>query len=114
MQFTGTFLYYSRAVTGTMLTTLSTITSKQLLPTECTINKCEQLLDYAKTQTKPILTYQSSDMVLAIHRDTYYLSKPRAHSRVVGHHLFLAKLISTQQCCGPEYIPTHKISCVIG
>jgi hypothetical protein len=43
------------------------------------------LLDYAVTQPDAILTYEKSDMILAIHSDASYLSKAEARSRVHGH-----------------------------
>ena len=33
-----------------------------------------------------VLTYQKSDMVLAVHSDTSYLTEPQARSRAGGHH----------------------------
>jgi hypothetical protein len=42
------------------------------------------------SQDKAVLTYKASNMVLAIHSNTSYLSKPKAHSRV-GRHMFMAR-----------------------
>jgi hypothetical protein len=44
-----------------------------------------QLLDYLGTQEEAILTYNASDMILAVHSNASYLSKPKAHSRAGGH-----------------------------
>jgi hypothetical protein len=41
------------------------------------------------SQDEAVLTYKASDMVLAIHSDASYLSKPKARSRVSGH-MFMA------------------------
>jgi hypothetical protein len=41
------------------------------------------------TQEEAILTYRASEMVLAIHSDASYLSKPKAHSQA-GGHMFMA------------------------
>jgi hypothetical protein len=86
MQVTGVFLYYARAVDGTMLTALSAIASEQANPTKNTMRKCKQFLDYAASQEDAILTYRASDMVLAIHSDASYLNEPKARSRIGGHH----------------------------
>ena len=43
------------------------------------------LLDYVATNSEAILTYERSDMILAMHSDASYLSKANAHSRVGGH-----------------------------
>eukprot|EP00956_Cyclotella_meneghiniana_P010727 scaffold15031_cov47-Cyclotella_meneghiniana.AAC.1 len=83
---TGTFLFYARAVDPTMLTALSSLASEQANPTERTMEKCKQFLDYAASQEEAVITYRKSDMVLAIHSDASYLSEPQARSRVGGHH----------------------------
>ena len=44
-----------------------------------------QLLDYIVTQEKAVLTYNASDMKLAVHSDASYLSEPNARSRAGGH-----------------------------
>ena len=73
-QVTGTFLFYARAFDSTMLTTLIAIASEQATPTENTMKKCNQFLDYAASQEEAILTYKKRDMVLAIHSNASYLS----------------------------------------
>ena len=73
----GVFLFLARTVDGTMLTPLSTLTSKQANSTELTMGKCLQFLDYATTQDNAILTHKASDMILAIHDSkASYLSEP--------------------------------------
>ena len=71
---TGTFLYYAQAVDKTMLPALVSIASQQANSTECKIQKAKQLLDYSATHPDEIITYHASDMVLAGHSDTSYLS----------------------------------------
>jgi hypothetical protein len=87
---TGTFLFYARAVDTTMLTALSSLAAEQCNPTERTMEKCKQFLDYAATQEDAVITYRKSDMVLAIHSDASYLSEPKARSRA-GGHFFLSE-----------------------
>ena len=55
-QVTGVFLYYARAVDGTMLTALSAIASDRATPTTSTMAKCKQFLNYAATQQEAVLT----------------------------------------------------------
>jgi len=50
-----------------------------------------QLLDYLATQEDAVLSYHASDMVLAVHSDASYLSKPEARSRA-GGHFFLSSV----------------------
>ena len=66
----GTLLYYARAVDPIMLTSLGSITDHKANPTEKTMQKVKQLLDYAASHPDAVLTYQSSYMVLAGHSDT--------------------------------------------
>ncbi len=75
---TGVFLFLARAVNGTMLIPLSALASKQASPTELTMEKCLQFLDYAATQDDAILTFKASNMILAIHSNASYLSEPKA------------------------------------
>jgi hypothetical protein len=81
----GVFLYYGCAVDSTMLTALSAIASAQAEPTEETMVCCKQFLDYTATHQEAVLTYKRSDMVLVVHSDASYLSKPKARSRAGGH-----------------------------
>jgi hypothetical protein len=43
------------------------------------------LLDYAATNPGAVLTYESSDMILAVHSDASYLSEANVRSQVGGH-----------------------------
>ena len=56
-QVIGTFLFYGRAVDGTMLTALSEIASSQAKPTQLTMHKIKLFLDYAATNPDAVLTY---------------------------------------------------------
>jgi hypothetical protein len=77
-----TFLYYARCVNSTMLAALGSIAIQQANPTENTIKKVRQFLDYASTHSDAIITYHVSDMVLVGHINALYLSKSKAHSQV--------------------------------
>jgi hypothetical protein len=87
---TGVFLFYARAVDSTMLVALSAIAAEQGSPTQQTLRKVEQFLDYAATNPEAVVTYKASDMVLAIHSDASYLSEPKARSRAGGHFFMSA------------------------
>jgi hypothetical protein len=63
-----------------MLTPLGALVSKQAAPTEATMEKCLQFLDFVASQEDAILTYKASNIVLAIHSDASYLLEPKAHS----------------------------------
>ena len=81
----GTLLYYSRAVDCTMLAALGSIATQQAHPTENTMKKVKQLLDYAATHPDAVVTYRASEMILAAHSDASYLSETKARSRAGGH-----------------------------
>ncbi len=81
-----------------MLTPLSALASKQAAPTENTMQDYLQFLDYTATQEDAIVTYQASNMKLAIHSNGSYLLEPKACSRA-GGHMFMA---------GTEEIPINN------
>ncbi len=102
------FLFLARAVDGGLLPALSSLASLQANLTEKTMELCKIFLDFMATQEEAILTYRASKMVLAIHSDALYLSKPKARSQA-GGHMFMA---------GNEDIPfnngaVHNISQII-
>jgi len=88
-QVIGVLLYYGRAVDSTIIMGLSSLAAAQATPTTHTLSLIKWLLDYAATNPNAILTYTKSDMVLAVHSDASYLSKPAARSRVGGHFFCL-------------------------
>ncbi len=90
-QVLGTFLYFGHAVNSTMLTALSSIASAQAKPTEATMANVKHFLDYAATHQNAVLRYHASNMVLVIHSDASYLSKPKACSRA-GSHFFIVRI----------------------
>jgi hypothetical protein len=86
----GTFLFYGQAVNNTMLTALGTLATAQSARTEKTMDALCQLLDYAATHPDAKVRYHKSDMILHVHSDASYLSKPKARSRV-GGYFYLGK-----------------------
>ena len=84
-QVCGKFLFLGRAVDSTPLCPISAITSQSATPTEDTTRQTTQLLDYIATQEEAVLTYDASDMKLAVHSDASYLSEPKARSRAGGY-----------------------------
>jgi hypothetical protein len=77
-QVCGKFLFLGRAVDSTLLCPISAIASQSPKPTEDTMQQTLQLIDYLATQEDAIISYQASDMVLAVHSNASYLSKPKA------------------------------------
>ena len=90
-QIVGSFLYYARAVDPTVLMALSEISSQQSAPTENTMKRVNQFLDYMWTHPDAKIRYRASDMILNVHSDASYLSAPKARSRA-GGYFFLGSL----------------------
>ena len=78
-------MYYSRAVDPTMLVALNAIATQQASPTQKTMERVKQLLDYCASQEEAVITYHASDMILAIHSDAGYLNEIKSRSRAGGH-----------------------------
>jgi hypothetical protein len=81
---TGTLLYYARAVDTTILTALSSIATEQAKLMQETMKKVRQLLDECATQEEAIITYNASNMILAVHSDAGYCNEKKACSRAGG------------------------------
>jgi hypothetical protein len=70
---------------------LSEISSQQSTPTENTMKRVGQFLDYMWTHIDAIIRYRASDMILDVHSDASYLSASKARSRA-GGYFFLGSL----------------------
>jgi hypothetical protein len=70
-QFTGTLLYYARAVDA----------SEQSKATSVTADKVIKLLNYCNTHPETKIRYHASGMILHIHSDASYLSEKEATRR---------------------------------
>jgi hypothetical protein len=77
-QVCGKFLFLGRAVDSTLLCPISAIALQSSKSTEDKMQQTLQLLDYLATQEGTVLSYHASDMVLAVHSNASYLSKPKA------------------------------------
>ena len=58
------------------------------------MKKVDQFLDYAASQEQAVLTYEASNMVLAVHSDASYLSESKARNQA-GGHFFMSKDVSS-------------------
>jgi hypothetical protein len=61
------FLFLGRAVNSTLLCPISAIASQSSAPITNTLKYTMQLLDYLGTQEDAVLSYHSSDIILAVH-----------------------------------------------
>lgn len=111
-QVTGKFNWYARGVDGTLLTPISALSAQQAKPTQSTMKRVKQFLDYAATQEPAVTTYRASDMVLAIHSDAGYLNEEGARSRAGGHH-FLSENVDNPSNNGAIYNEASIIKSVM-
>jgi hypothetical protein len=88
-QLCGKFLYLGRAIGSTLLCPISALAAQSSNPTKNTMQCATQLFNYLGTQEEAILTYNASNMILAVHSNASYLSKPKVRSRA-GDHFFLS------------------------
>jgi hypothetical protein len=84
-QIIGSILYYARAVDMMVLKALSSIAMEQTNPTEKTMARCTQLLDYLLLNANAKVHFITSDMIFNIHSDASYLLEAKAWSRACGH-----------------------------
>ena len=82
----GKFTFIARACHGIIQPALSALATEQAAPSENTMKKTKQILDYVASQEDPVLTFLASDMVLAGHSNASYLSKKmhKAAQGVIG------------------------------
>ena len=81
----GIFAWYARACNPSMAATLSSIATRQSKATTNLEEEVKQFLDYCHTHPNTGVRFVASDMLLAMHLDASYLSKPEAKSRAAGH-----------------------------
>jgi hypothetical protein len=84
-QVCGKFLFLGRAVNSILLCPISVIALQSSKPTEDAMQQALQLLDYLAMQEDTVLSYHASNVVLEVHSNASYLSKPKAQSRAGGH-----------------------------
>ena len=84
---TVTILYYSIAVDTTILVDLGSIAASQLKTTKNTATDIVQLMEYKVTHPYTTMCYQAKDMILWVHSDASYNSKPKSCRCSSGHFL---------------------------
>jgi hypothetical protein len=87
-----------------MLTPISALTAHKANPTQATMKRVQQFLDYAATQEPAVLTYRASDMILAIHSDASYLNEENARMFPTQPTKvqFITRHPSSKQSCHPR------------
>ena len=75
----------------TILHALNAIAAEQADPTERTMRRVKQFLDYMHTHQDTVIHFYASDMVLNVHSDASYLTATRGRSRA-GGYFFLGSI----------------------
>jgi hypothetical protein len=114
-QVIGVFLYYSRAVDGTMFTTINKLATRQSHPTLSLYNDVQHFLRYASSHPNAQVTFFPSDMILVTHSDASYLSETKSRSRAGGFHFLPRRSLSSSSSSSNQKIngAIDIISCVI-
>ena len=74
-QVVGCFLYYARAIDMTILLALNDIATESANPTEKTMKRVHQLLDYMASHPDAVIRFRRSDMILNVHSDLPFSSR---------------------------------------
>ena len=90
-QVLGSFLYYGRAVDVTILHALNAIAADQANPTERTLERVHQFLDYMATNPNAVIRFRKSEMILNVHSDASFQTASKARSRA-GGYFFLGSM----------------------
>ena len=85
---TGTFVYYTKSVNATTMIALCTIAADNTAQTNRTMDKTLYFLDYAASHPDAMLSHRASDMFLAVHSGSSYLTEHNIGSRAGGHFLY--------------------------
>ena len=72
----GTFIYYAHRIDPTILPDLNEISNWTSSPTQYTLTKCNQVLDYAETHPHVTIRYHVSDMILMTDTNAAYIILP--------------------------------------
>ena len=83
-QIVGVFLYYARAVDYSILTAITTISTRQSKMTDKLMQAVERLLAYMHKYPDAKVIYKASNMQLITHADASYLCETGARSRAGG------------------------------
>eukprot|EP00957_Ditylum_brightwellii_P001850 142592-Ditylum_brightwellii.AAC.1 len=81
----GTFLYYGRAINGTILPTINEISADQAKPTINTAKQSIMLMDYLATYPNAVLRFFAGNMQLHVDSDAAYLVVNGAKSHIAGY-----------------------------
>ena len=77
-----------------MIPALNEISTCQSAPTQDTMDKFNQFLDYASTHPNATIHHHASDMTLMTDTDAAYLVLPKDRSCIAGYYYFKNRMIN--------------------
>ena len=90
-QVVGSFQYYARAIDLIIQQALNAIADEQSNPTEKTLERVSQFLDYMATHPDTVIYVYASDMIFNVHFDASYQTASKIRSRT-GGYFFLGSM----------------------
>ena len=107
----GSAIYYARAVDPTILPALNDIANSQAKPTQHTLQKTHQLLDFLATYPNAVIRYHASDMILHVDSDAAYLILQGAKSRIAGFFYLSDKMPPPPMIPNPQLNGPILVEC---
>ena len=107
----GSLLFYARAIDCTLLPAVTAIASTIANPTTQAMAAAERTCNYAATYPNNKLVYKACDMVLYIHSDASYFSRPGGRS-VIGGLFYCGNRDDTHTINGPIMAISSLLSVV--
>ena len=93
-----------------ILLALNDIATQQAKPTNSTMKRVHQLLDYMATHPKAIIRFRASDMILNIHSGASYCSAGRGRSQAGGYFFLGSIPVNRQLINSTETFTLHVLS----
>ena len=89
----GNFICYAHAINPTILPALNEIPNWKSAPTQYTLTKCNQVLDYAATNPHVTIRYHASDMILITDTNSAYIVLTYARSLIADHYYLTDRML---------------------
>ena len=87
----GTLLYHERAIESTMLPAIDEISSQQSQPTQETVKKWNQCMEYTAIYPNSYIRFHAIDMILILDTDAAYLFMPKSRSLIARYYYLVNK-----------------------
>ena len=88
-----------------MIPVLNEISACQSAPTQDTMEKFNQVLDYASMHPNATVQYHDDNMILMTDTDAAYHVLPAARSSISGHYYFTNHMVDYSKVNPPPNVP---------